>query len=264
MVDPSAGAGVWPQSVAERASWTHARSYVGLSPPSYVHRARLARLRSLLQRLDLPERGLVIDLGCSDGYVLSEIRRTGDLPPSWLLTGYDCKPRLLKAARKRGLVGAKFRRLDLNDAMALVVRQADVVICLETLEHVGDYRSALRVIHTAMNPRGLLVLSMPNEVGVVGLVKLLGRPLVRRDAYRGFFSGRRDLIRYAIAVATYRDLEPFRSPPRDRWGPHLGFDHRQVMRHIRREFVERGLWKVEGTARSALGANRFLVARRES
>jgi hypothetical protein len=88
--------------------------------------------------------------------------------------------------------------------------------------------------------------------------------LVRRHAYRGFFTGRRDLVRYAIAVASYRDLEPFRSPPRDRWAPHLGFDHRQVMRHIRGEFLDRGLWRVEGTARSAFGANRFLVARRVS
>jgi SAM-dependent methyltransferase len=264
MGSPSSETAAGSQAVAERAGWTHARSYAGLAPPSYVHRARLARLRSLLQRLDLPERGLIIDLGCSDGFVLAEIQRTGDLPHSWALAGYDCKPRLLKAARRRGLVGAKFQRLNLNDAMASVGGPADVVICLETLEHVGDYRSALCVIHTAMDPGGLLVLSMPNEVGVVGLVKLLGRPLVRRHAYRGFFTGRRDLIRYAIAVASYRDLEPFRSPPRDRWAPHLGFDHRQVMRHIRREFLDRGLWRVEGTARSALGANRFLVARRVS
>jgi 2-polyprenyl-3-methyl-5-hydroxy-6-metoxy-1,4-benzoquinol methylase len=263
MGSPSSETGAGSQAVADRPRWTHARSYVGLAPPSYVHRARLARLRSLLQRLDLPERGLIIDLG-SEGYVLSEMQRTGDLPRAWGLAGYDCKPRLLKAARRRALAGARFQRLNLNDATASVVVPADVVLCLETLEHVGDYRSALCVIHAAMNPGGLLVLSMPNEVGVVGLVKLLGRPLVRRHAYRGFFTGRRDLVRYAIAVASHQDLEPFRSPPRDRWAPHLGFDHRQVMRHIEREFLDRGLWRVEGTARSALGANRFLVARRES
>src|SRR4051794_4347762 len=135
MGSPSSETGAGSRAVAERLRWTHARSYAGLAPPSYVHRARLARLRSLLQRLDLPERGLIIDLGCSDGYVLSEIQRTGDLPRAWALAGYDCKPRLLKAARRRTLAGARFQRLNLNDATASVVVPADVVICLETLEH---------------------------------------------------------------------------------------------------------------------------------
>lgn len=254
--------GTWLRTGADRGRWTHARSYIGVTPSSFVHRARLARLRSLLHRLDLPQSGLIIDLGCSDGYVLSELQRNGDLPQSWRIAGYDHMPGLLKAARRRGLVGARFRRIDLNDAGACVVWPGDVVICLETLEHVGDYRSALQVIHTAMNPGGLLVLSMPNEVGVVGLVKLLGRPVVRRHAHRGFFTGLREAARYVVAVATYRDLEPFRSPARDHWGPHLGFDHRQVMRHIRREFLDSGLWRTEGTRRSAFGANHFLIARR--
>ncbi|MDT7570313.1 MAG: hypothetical protein QOE05_487 [Actinomycetota bacterium] len=252
----------WLRTGADRGRWTHACSYAGLRPSSFVHRARLARLRSLLHRLDLPPSGLIVDLGCSDGYVLSELQRNGDLPPSWRIAGYDHTPYLLKAARRRGLAGARFRRIDLNDAGAVVVWPADVVICLETLEHVGDYRNALRVIHTAMKPGGLLVLSMPNEVGVVGLVKLLGRPVTRRHPHRGFFTGPREAARYVVAVATYRDLEPFRSPARAQWGPHLGFDHRQVMRNIRREFLDSGLWRPESTGRSAFGANQFLIARR--
>jgi 2-polyprenyl-3-methyl-5-hydroxy-6-metoxy-1,4-benzoquinol methylase len=247
----------------DRDAWIHARSYIGISPTNFVHRARLARLRSLLRHLDIPQRGLLIDLGCSDGFVLSELRRNGDLPETWRVAGYDRLPRLLKAARRRGLLSARFRRLDLNDAAARVYLPGDVVICLETLEHVGDYRSALQVIHTAMTPGGWLILSMPNEVGVVGLVKFIVRPLLRHNAYRDFFTGGRQVVRYAIAVATYRDLEPFRSPPRKGWGPHLGFDHREVVRHVRREFADNGPWTIESVSRSAFGANLFLVVRRE-
>jgi 2-polyprenyl-3-methyl-5-hydroxy-6-metoxy-1,4-benzoquinol methylase len=252
------------RSGAERDAWTHARSYVGLSPTNFVHRARLNRLRSLLRQLDLSSRGLVIDLGCSDGFILSELRRNEDLPPTWRVAGYDCVPRLLQAARRRRLPRARFRRIDLNDAAARVTKPGDVVLCLETLEHVGDYRSALQVLHNAVNPGGRLILSMPNEVGLVGLVKFLTRPLLRRNAYEDFFSSYRQVLRYALAVATYRDLEPFRSPPRGGWGPHLGFDHRKVKRHIRCAFVDNGLWTTERVSRSAFGANHILVVRRTS
>ena len=109
---------------------------------------------------------------------------------------------------------------------------------------------------------GWIVLSMPNEVGVVGLIKFLARPLLRRQAYGDFFTGTKDVVSYTVAVATRGDLERFRTPPRTVWGPHLGFDHRRVVHHIRRTFVDTGLWKVEEQQRSALGANRFLVVRR--
>jgi hypothetical protein len=70
------------------------------------------------------------------------------------------------------------------------------------------------------------------------------------------------VARYAAAVATYRDLEPFRTPPSQGWAPHLGFDHRAVTRHLQQEFVDRGQWTIELVSRSGLGANRFLVVRR--
>ncbi len=156
--------------------WTHASSYAGLSPASLVHQARLRRLRRQLRSLDLPDRGLLVDLGCSDGFVLSELREGAHVPPGWRMHGYDRRARWLKAARLRGVPESRFRLLDLNDESARPVEQGDLVTCLETLEHVGDYRSALQVIHNAVRPGGRVILSMPVEVGPVGLVKLLGRP----------------------------------------------------------------------------------------
>lgn len=242
--------------------WTHARSYAGPSPANFVHRARLARLRGLLRRLDLPQEGLLIDLGCSDGFVIWQLRRTGDLPRSWCAAGYEIDRRLLRAARRRHLANVSFRRIDLNNAAARAVEPGDLVICLETLEHVGNYRSALRVLHDSVKPGGWIVLSMPNEVGVVGLIKFLARPLLRRHAYGDFFTGAKEVVSYTVTVATRGDLERFRTPPRTGWGPHLGFDHRQLVHYIRRSFVETGLWKVEEQRHSALGANLFLVVRR--
>lgn len=242
--------------------WTHARSYTGLSPANFVHRARLAALRELLGRLDLPQSGLLVDLGCSDGFVISQLRQGGNLPPSWRAAGYEIDCRLLEAARRRRLPNARFQRIDLNDATAHAVEPGDVLICLETLEHVGSYRHALCALHNSVKPGGWIILSMPNEVGLMGVTKSLARPLMRRHAYGDFFSEPKDVMRYLMTVAMRGDLERFRSPPRSGWAPHLGFDHRHVVHHIRREFVDPGLWTVERRKRSAFGAHLLLVLRR--
>ena len=245
-----------------RVRWTHASSYAGLSPASLVHQARLRRVRRQLRSLDLPDRGLLVDLGCSDGFVLSELRAAADVPPGWRMHGYDRRVRWVKAARRRRLPKSRFRLLDLNDESARTREQGDVVTCLETLEHVGDYRSALQVIHQAVRPGGRLILSMPVEVGPVGLVKLLGRPLARRRPYADFFASPSQRLSYAAAVASGGDIGRYRSPARLAWGPHLGFDHRAVRDHIRHRYVETSLWTIEDVQHSAFGANVFLLVRR--
>ena len=244
------------------ARWTHAASYLGMSPAGFAHRARLARLRSILRGMELPARGLLVDLGCSDGFILAELVQHGDVPPNWQLAGYDHGKRLLNAARSRGLPTAYFAGIDLNNPDGNVREPGDLVLCLETLEHLGDYRSGLQVIHKALKPNARLVLSMPNEVGMVGLIKLISRPLLRPHPYRGFFKDRQQVLAYAVAVASGRNLEPFRTPPRNGWAPHLGFDYREVMRYIDAELVQTGSWAVDHIERSGFGANRFLIIRR--
>ena len=150
------------------------------------------------------KRALLVDLGCSDGFVIWQLRRTGELPRSWSAAGYDIDRRLLQAARRRHLANVSFRRIDLNNAAARAVQPGDLVICLETLEHVGNYRSALRVLHNSVRPGGWIILSMPNEVGVVGLIKLLVRPILRRQAYGDFFTGAKEVVSYTVAVAYAR------------------------------------------------------------
>ena len=105
------------------------------------------------------------------------------------------------------------------------------------------------------------MLSMPNEVGWVGLVNLVGQPLMRRRPYDGFFARPMDGVRFAAAVtvaATSSGSASHRAPA----APHLGLDHRSVAGHNSGTFVDTGLWQLEARRRSALGANLFIVARR--
>jgi SAM-dependent methyltransferase len=198
---------------------------------------------TVLERLDLPESGLLLDFGCSDGYVLSRLR---DLPAlaGWRFAGYERAAHLVQAARMRSLPGAEFQAFDLNDPAATATERGDVVLCLETLEHVGRVDCAVAALDRSVRQGGVVVVTMPNEVGPVGLAKLVVRPLVRRHAYRGFFETRREAIRYAAHVIVGADLSVFRTPARPGWGPHLGFDRRVVRAHIERVYVRSGRWAV--------------------
>ena len=246
-----------------RVGWTHALSYKGLSPAAFAHRSRLARLHMLIRGTRLPVEGLLVDLGCSDGFIIEQLWRHGDLPAGWRFAGYDHAARLLEAARLRGVPNTEFHLIDLNDPDARALDPGDLVLCLETLEHLGDYRSGLHVIDASTRPGGRIVLSMPNEVGLVGLVKFVGRPLLRAQPYRGFFSSREEVFRYLAAVVSGREIAGFRSPPRSMWAAHLGFDHRIVSRYITERYVHTGRWKVEVTTSSMAGSNRFLVLARQ-
>jgi SAM-dependent methyltransferase len=225
-----------------------------------VHRARLARVRKALVALDLPAEGLLIDFGCSDGYVIDHLSAISPFA-GWRFMGYDRFGHFVRAARLRGTEGACFAVLDLNDPTAAPSECGDVVLCLETLEHVGRYDHALEVLRHAVRPGGYLVLTMPNETGFVGLAKFVARPIARRDPYRGFFGGRTDALRYAARLLRGGAIADFREPPRPGWGPHLGFDHRRVSAHIQSHLVEPACWTQTSAEWTRLHMGRVYVFR---
>jgi SAM-dependent methyltransferase len=246
---------------ARPPGWTHALSYQGRSVRAVVHRSRVRLVGEILDSLDLPDHGLLLDFGCSDGYVLSLLRDRDDLA-GWRLVGYDRAAPLVAAARDRSVPAADFHRLDLDHPAAAAHDPGDVVLCLETLEHVGRYECALAALHRSARPGAWIVISMPNEVGALGLAKLMLRPMVRTNVYRGFFARRRDIVRYAGLVVIGGDIAAFRDPPRSGWGPHLGFDRRRVREYVQSEYVEPGRWAVVREEWTLLHTARLSVFRR--
>ena len=111
------------------------------------------------------------------------------------------------------------------------VTQFDVVTCFETLEHVGNLRNALDNLFSSCKSRGAVVLSVPNEVGIPGLIKYLGRKAVRRNPYGAFFENQSEL-RYFWYLITGQPIAAFRTAHVDGWGPHLGFDWRALLRYL--------------------------------
>ncbi|MFU8764253.1 MAG: class I SAM-dependent methyltransferase [Haliea sp.] len=109
----------------------------------------------------------VLDLGCGEGrhvisaYVLGEVHAVGvDLSRQDLTTA---QARFAEFEEP----GNECKQLDLAEASALALpfpdASFDKVICSEVLEHIPDYRAALKEIRRVLKPAGLLCVSVPRR-----------------------------------------------------------------------------------------------------
>jgi 2-polyprenyl-3-methyl-5-hydroxy-6-metoxy-1,4-benzoquinol methylase len=63
------------------------------------------------------------------------------------------------------------------------MNQTDIALCSEVLEHVADSRTALRNLHTALKPGGILILTTPNAWSTMEVAaRLLDLPFMARLA----------------------------------------------------------------------------------
>ena len=227
--DPSAG--------TASSDWSHEESYRGFSLASAFHRIRLRGILAQLRGIDLPRAGALADFGCSNGFILEQLQ-AGQFPgPSWRYYGFDHSQRLLAMAEAKHLPDTTFTHFSLTEGRCEPEDVYDLVLCLETLEHTGDYRQALANLWRACKPGGYLLLSMPIEVGVPGLLKFFGRRLAYRDPYSHFF-GARSRWPYVRALLVGGDLSVFREPGQRGYASHFGFDNRRFDAFLRAEFLE--------------------------
>lgn len=116
---------------------------------------------AMLERLgSVPEGGAIIDLGCSTGYLLEDLR---DAYPGRGLIGVDLvAPGLAKAHDL--LPDAWLLRADVCD-LPLADSSVDAVVSANLLEHVPDDRGALREAFRILEPGGLAVFVIPAGPG---------------------------------------------------------------------------------------------------
>jgi len=119
--------------------------------------------RALIEGLgdSVPREGTIADLGCSTGYLLSDLR--GRFPHVRLL-GVD----LVAAGLHKSHELVPNAELFLADVCALPFenRTIDAVVSANLLEHVPDDRAALREIVRALRPRGRAALVVPAGPGL--------------------------------------------------------------------------------------------------
>lgn len=102
----------------------------------------------------------LLDIGCGGGLLSEPMRRLGAL-----VTGIDASSQNIETAQNH----SKLSELDINylhtssEELARTNQQFDVILAIEVIEHVSDYKLFLRSIKTMLKPGGLLFISTINR-----------------------------------------------------------------------------------------------------
>lgn len=136
------------------------------------HLCRFVWVRRTLDALEIAP-GRVLELGCYDGRAVEFLPK---MPDRYLGLDADWEDALALAARRwAGNSALEFRKCREAAEMALDGETFDAALALETLEHVPpeQVQPYLTRIANALEPRGVLLVTLPNEKGIVFAAKHL-------------------------------------------------------------------------------------------
>jgi 2-polyprenyl-3-methyl-5-hydroxy-6-metoxy-1,4-benzoquinol methylase len=213
----------------------HSKSYKGRSIKAYLHRARLFNILKILDRVETKP-GVIFDVGCSNGYITGFI---AEKFPESKVIGWDRNTENLDLARQN-YPSLQFESIDLNSSADFPLK-ADLVTCLETLEHVGAVGVAIRNLKSMLNSRGVLLISVPIESGFLGAIKYFVKTRMFGYSFNEISEDSRQQRMYEKDLLMNRDVSKFRSD-REGWGTHFGFDYRRVEEILHREFPDVNAW----------------------
>ena len=241
------------------AALVHEATYRKTNVAGIIHRNRLRAIIRLFSRYVSPNTTSWADFGCSNGFVIQQIVNLQKYSFARIV-GFDAVPELVEGAREKDIPNAEFRVVNLNTVQPAAEKFA-LVTCMETLEHVGNMENAVANLVPHVEPGGLLVITVPNEVGLPGLFKFFARLALRRDAYGDFFA-RHSRTDYVKCLLTGASTRRFREPARHGWGPHLGFDYRVMEAAIDEFYIRTRILAPVAKDRASLGMNFIYLYRR--
>jgi SAM-dependent methyltransferase len=140
--------------------WLRTKPFI--APPSYELARCLHTFAHIVDRLRLPLRAQVLDVGCGPGWMSEYLARCG-----YWVTGIDISEDMVRIARERvaaieGQIGANLEPQ--AEFYAMHVREMpwrsrfDAAILYDTMHHFDDELETLRVIRSTLVPGGLLYL----------------------------------------------------------------------------------------------------------
>jgi SAM-dependent methyltransferase len=108
----------------------------------------------------------ILDAGCGTGLSTLGLAR---LNPGASVIGVDLSPRSLELARERaaaaGAEGVEFHEHDLDQPLPGSWGPFDFIVCRRVLGQAGDPVRILKNLAKALDPRGLLLITLPTRVG---------------------------------------------------------------------------------------------------
>jgi 2-polyprenyl-3-methyl-5-hydroxy-6-metoxy-1,4-benzoquinol methylase len=147
-------------------------------PYHYERIADQKRLKFILNilKMNLPEHGKVLDVGCGNGIISMNLGREG-----FKVKGIDISEKAIEKAKNNNpFENVEFENLS---AEALTARgeRYEAIICSEVLEHMENPGQLLDKLHDSLTDNGTLIVTVPNGRGPREL--LVTRPMIRiRDS----------------------------------------------------------------------------------
>lgn len=131
--------------------------------PLHVREWILERILKIIQLVVASKPKKVLDVGCGDGYILSQIMLDKSMEDS-VVVGLDISRNWIKRARLK-LLGMNNVNLVIADAEALPFKKDifDAVIATEVLEHIPDVEKCVDEIGRVLAPEGKVFISVPNK-----------------------------------------------------------------------------------------------------
>jgi SAM-dependent methyltransferase len=122
----------------------------------YKVRRKLEARRLLNWCRDLPQNAKILDVGCGDGFHLDVLKEFGR--KTWQLEGVDADERAVSAGEQKGLQ----IHLGTLETVDLPQNAYDLVLLIQTVEHVSDPPELLNQIRALLKPGGKLLIVTDN------------------------------------------------------------------------------------------------------
>lgn len=166
------------------------------------------RLKQIIKIVDtIMIREPYLDVGCSNGFITNKIVSKYCISQA---TGFDHNKDNLKIASER-YPDIEFK----------------FITCFETLEHVGNLENALINLINLINYQGTLLISVPVETGLIGLIKFLIKTIFYSYNLKELDNRKSIYFKYLFTLLSGKSVSQFRSI-RDGYGTHFGFDHKCI------------------------------------
>lgn len=162
------------------------------------------------------------DIGCSNGYLTNIIAR---YIKANNVIGFDHSKNILDA--RTTYPQYNFKYINLNEVTD-IQEQYQFISCFETLEHVGNWKNGITNITNYCAEEGKILITIPVEIGLLAALK----NIVKLTIYRDDFPLPVTKARYIWSVLLCKDVSKYRLPA-EGYGPHFGFDYRQIEKFIK-------------------------------
>jgi ubiquinone/menaquinone biosynthesis C-methylase UbiE len=133
----------------------------------------LKLLRPLLDQIDLDHITTVLEIGCGAGIVAATLKEKYNMN----VTGTDVDPGQIEIAKKYHQENESLRFLE-ADASKLPFENGefDMVLSLQVLHHIGDWRAVLEEVNRVLKPKGFFVLG---DLAFSRFLTRMLRPMVK-------------------------------------------------------------------------------------